>query len=71
MKLEHETNLLVTESGQFFFLQATHFYSIYNYRTTVRLIQGSHNLQERGLSCPTGTYYTHHFSFIYNKVYSF
>ena len=71
MELEHEANLLVTESGQFLLLQVAHFYPIDDHRTAVRLVQRSHNLQKSSLSGSTRSHYTYHFSFIYNKVYPF
>lgn len=71
MKLKNESDFLVSESRQFFLFQTVYFRTIQHYPSAVRFIERTHYLKQGSLSCPARSDNTHHFSFIYNKVYPF
>lgn len=71
MKLKNEPDFLISEGRQLFLFQTVYFRTIQHYPSAVRFIERTHYLKQGSLSCPAGSNNTHHFSFIYNKVYPF
>ena len=71
MELKYETDMLITESRQFFLPQTVHFRTFYHNPSGIRLVQCTHNLKQGSLSCPTRPHNAHHFTLFYHQVYTF
>ena len=68
VKLKDKTDFPVAESSQFTLFQPVDFCPVEQNTAHIRLVQRTHDLKQRGLSCPTGPHNAHHFSFINSQI---
>ena len=71
MKLKHKADILIAEGRKFFLLHPADDSSVNRYRTRIRLVERSHNLQQGGFSGTAGTDNTDDLSFIYFQINAF
>ena len=68
MKLEDEADVLVAELAELGAAEAEDILVLYQHLSTVWLVQGSHNLQQRGLTSSAGAHDGHHLALVYLQV---
>ncbi len=68
MELEDETEMLVAEIAQFLGAEAAHIHAIYLYAATIRLVEGTDNLEKGGLSGTTRSDDTYHLALVNMQV---
>jgi hypothetical protein len=71
MKLKNKTDVLVSESSQFLFVQPAEINAINQHLTAIGLIERTQDLKQSGFSGTTWTDNRNNFSFVYHQIYSF
>ena len=68
MELEDETEMLVAEIAQLLGAEAAHIHAIYLNAATIRLVEGTDNLEKSSLAGTTRTDDTNHFALVNMQV---
>ena len=68
MKLEHEADMTVAEVAELLRRQLTDIDTVDNDSSTVGLVEGADNLQQRGLARSAGAYDAHHLAAVDMQV---
>lgn len=68
MKLEHEAQVLIAKIAQFLGGEAAHVDAIHHDAATIRLVEGTDNLEQGSLAGTTRTNDAYHLTFIYMQV---
>ena len=71
MELKHESDISITEVGQLFLTETCHIGIVDLYRTGIRTVQGTDNLQEGSLASTAGTDDTHNLTLVDVQVDAF
>ena len=68
MKLKNESDILITEIREFFFVELAQIVVVYEYLTGICLLKCPHNHQQSSLSGTAGTYNRHYLTFIHLQI---
>lgn len=68
MKLKHKTYVAIAKGRELLFIIYRNINTVEEHAPTIWAIERTDNLQQRGLTCATGTYYTNYLALIDGEV---